>query len=1025
MTKQSLSVLMFLTLLAGAPTLAQGQNANRQQTKQTSKVCNGTVIDATGEPVIGASVVLKGTTQGAITDIDGHFELNQAKKGSVIVVSFIGYHTQEVTYTGEAVEITLLEESEQLDDVVVVAYGTQKKSSVTGAIVSTKGADLTKVPTSNITNSLAGRMPGLVSFNRSGEPGYDDATLLIRGASTTGDASPLVVVDGVADRAGSLGRIDPNDIESISILKDGSAAIYGSRAANGVILVTTKRGRKDRIQVNYTGNVGVSTPTILPEMCSSAEYAELLNELNPGSYTPEQIQKFRDGSDPLAYPNTDAMGDMLRPAVQTQHNVSASGGNDRISFYASLGYKFQDNYYKNSASDYNQYNLRTNVDFKVNRDLSFGLNVSYRQEHRNSPVYGSEDIWRYLLKFNPMVNIYFPGTDLGTTSSKQDNFAPATGMDDTMGIRKNQQTYMSTDLTMHLDMPWITKGLSLDAGLYVDHSDVFSKNWQKKYYLYEQDGKNGYNPVQQGQNVLDESNAKTLGLTFNARLNYKRQLADKHNVGVMVAYEQYSSRYDYLYARRQDFISSAIDELFAGDANSATNDGKANETGRVNYFGRFDYDYDGRYILQFNWRVDGSENFPKGNRFGFFPGVSVGWRVSEENWWKEHVAQYVDMLKLRGSWAQMGNDKVSAFQYMTTYTFNNPAILNGAPQTGLALLRTANPNITWEVANTLNFGIEARFLRDWNFELELFKTKRNNILTTRDAAIAEFAGLTLPDENIGKVSNKGVEVTLGWGKRLNSDWSVNVSGNFSYNHSKIEFIDEPAATLAWQRRTGLSIGTTSDLYLMYESDGIFRTQQELDSYPHLSNARVGDVRFRDVNGDNIIDSNDKVRQDKPAVPRIMYGLNINATWKNLSLAMLWQGAAQTWQYTFMEAGTIGNFTKDFYDNRWTEDRPNAKYPRTYNRDSSVTGAGSYRNTFWLENAAYLRLKSLELAYSLPKQWYSNAHISDIRLSLSGYNLLTFTGIENIDPETENNNQGWAAWNTPQNKVYNFGVNITF
>lgn len=1025
MTKQTLSALMFLTLLAGTPTLAHAQRTSQQSATQAAKICQGTVVDESGEPIIGASVVLKGTTQGSITDIDGHFELNQAKKGSTIVVSFIGYTTQEVIYTGEAIAITLLEESKQMDDVVVVAYGTQKKSSVTGAIVSTKGADLTKVPTSNITNSLAGRMPGLVSYNRSGEPGYDDATLLIRGASTTGDASPLVVVDGVADRAGSLGRIDPNDIESISILKDGSAAIYGSRAANGVILVTTKRGRKDRIQVNYTGNVGVSTPTILPEMCSSAEYAELLNELNPGSYSAEQIQKFRDGSDPLAYPNTDAMGDMLRPAVQTQHNVSASGGNDRISFYASLGYKFQDNYYKNSASDYNQYNLRTNVDFKVNRDLSFGLNVSYRQEHRNSPVYGSEDIWRYLLKFNPMVNIYFPGTDFGTTSSKQDNFAPATGMDDTMGIRKNQQTYMSTDLTMHLDMPWITKGLSVDAGIYVDQSDIFSKNWQKKYYLYEQDGANGYNPVQQGQNVLDENTSKTLGITFNTRINYKRQFADKHNVGAMVAYEQYTSRYDYLYARRQDFISTSIDELFAGDANSATNDGKASETGRVNYFGRFDYDYDGRYILQFNWRVDGSENFPKGNRFGFFPGVSVGWRVSEENWWKEHVADYVDMLKLRGSWAQMGNDKVSAFQYMTTYTFNNPAILNGSTQTGLALLRTANPNITWEVANTLNFGIEARFLRDWNFELELFKTKRNNILTTRDAAIAEFAGLTLPDENIGKVSNKGVEVTLGWGKRLNRDWSVNVSGNFSYNHSEIEFIDEPAATLDWQRRTGLSIGTTSDLYLMYEADGIFRSQQELDSYPHLSNARVGDVRFRDVNGDNVIDSNDKVRQDKPAVPRIMYGLNMAANWRNLSLTMLWQGAAQTWQYTFMEAGTIGNYTKDFYNNRWTEANPNAKYPRTYNRDSTVTGAGSYRNTFWLENASYLRLKSLELSYSLPKQWYSNAHIADIRLSLSGYNLLTFSGIENIDPETENNSQGWAAWNTPQNKVYNFGVNITF
>ena len=998
------------------------RNASLEQKPQGNvpvKTVSGVIVDENGDPVIGASVVVKGTSTGTITDLDGKYVLQDVPENATLDISYVGYETLSLKASDkDLARITMREDTEKLDEVVVVGYGTQKKVSVTGSMASTKGSDLSKVPTPNITNTLAGRLPGLISYNRSGEPGYDDAGLLIRGASTTGDASPLIVVDGVADRAGSLGRIDPNDIESITILKDASAAIYGSRAANGVVLVTTKRGSSDRLTINYNGNVGISSPTILPDMCESWQYAELLNEITPGSYSNEDIQKFKDGSDPLNYPNVNALDVMLKQAVLTQHNVSAS------SFYASLGYKYQDNYYKNSASNYSQYNFRTNIDFTPHKDVKVGLNVAFRQEDRNSPITGSEDIWRYLLKYNPMVNIWFPGTNYGNVSSSQDNFSPATGVDGTSGYQRDRQSYLNADLTLHWDLPWITEGLSIDAGLYIDRADVFYKNFQKKYYLYQQVG-DTYQAQEQGQNILDQNMHQTLGITMNARLNYKRTFNEVHNLNVFVAYEQYKSRYDYMQAHRQDFISSSLDELFAGDANSATNNGNASETARMNYFGRLDYDYAGKYLFQFNWRYDGSENFPKGNRFGFFPGVSIGWRISEEDFWKENV-EWMDYLKIRASWGQMGNDKVSAFQYMTAYTYDNPAILNGGViNNGLWLLRTANPNITWEVANTYNVGIEAKFLNYFNFEADFFKTKRNNILATRNAAIPEYAGLTLPDENIGICSNIGTELTLGFAKQINQDWRVMASGNFTYNHSTIDFIDEPSETLPWQRRTGLSIGTDGDMYLMYEADGIFRTQEELDAYPHLAETRVGDVRLKDINGDGIIDGDDKVRQDKPAVPRIMYGINLGASYKNWSLNMLWQGAAQVWQYTFMEAGTIGNFTKDFYENRWTEDNINAEYPRTYNRDATVTGAGSYRNTMWLDNASYLRLKSIELAYDFPKSWLKKTPFTAVRLSLSGYNLFTITGIKNIDPETQENSQGWAAWNTPQSKVYNFGINVTF
>lgn len=1006
----------------------QGKNivvkkGTQRRTTTVRQKISGSVKDVNGDPIIGATVMEGGTTNGTITDFDGNFVLEVAD-GAELDISYIGYQTQKLkAQSGKLLVVTLKEDAEILDEVVVVGYGTQKKVSVTGAMASTKGSDLSKVPATNITNTLAGRLPGLISYNRSGEPGYDDAGLLIRGASTTGDSSPLIVVDGVADRAGSLGRLDPNDIESITILKDASAAIYGSRAANGVILVTTKRAKSEKFTVSYNGNVGISSPTILPDMCDSWQYAELINEITPGTYSDEAIQKFKDGSDPVNYPNVNAFDILLKQAVQTQHNVSASAGGKYVSFYASLGYKYQDNYYKNSASNYSQYNFRTNIDFTPHKDVKIGLNVAFRQEDRNSPITGSEDIWRYLIKYNPMVNIWFPGTNYGNVSSKQDNFSPATGLDGTTGYQRDRQSYLNADLTLHWDLPWITEGLSIDAGLYVDRADAFYKKFEKKYYMYEQSG-DEYIAKEQGSNILDQNMNQTLGITMNARLNYKRTFNEVHNLNVFVAYEQYQSRYDYMQARRQDFISTAIDEIFAGDINSATNDGKASETARMNYFGRLDYDYAGKYLFQFNWRYDGSENFPAGKRFGFFPGVSVGWRVSEEKFWKENVS-WMDYLKVRASWGQMGNDKVDAFQYLTAYTFDNPAILGGGIESGLWLLRTANPNITWEVANTYNVGIETRFLKYFNFEADFFKTKRNNILATRNAAIPEYAGLTLPDENIGVCSNIGTELTLGFSKQLNKDWSIMASGNFTYNHSTIDFIDEPEGTLPWQKRTGLSIGTDGDMYLMYEADGIFRTQEELDSYPHLAEARVGDVRFKDVNGDKVIDGNDKVRQDKPAIPRIMYGINLGVNYRNWSLSMLFQGAAQVWQYTFMEAGTIGNFTKDFYENRWTEDNINAEYPRTYNRDATVTGGGNYRNTFWLNNASYLRLKSIELAYDLPKSWLKNTPISAVRLSLSGYNLFTITGIRNIDPETQENSQGWAAWNTPQSKVYNFGINVTF
>ena len=987
---------------------------------------SGLITDLSGEPLIGVSILVKGTENGTVTDFDGKFTL-AVHTGDLLRISYVGYISQEIkVISGKPLRIMMEEDAKKLDEVVVVGYGTQKKVSVTGSVVATSGKDLVKVPTVSITNSLTGRLPGLIATNRSGEPGQDDSELLIRGRSTTGNASPLVVVDGVADRAGGFSRIDPNDIESVTVLKDASAAIYGSRAANGVILVTTKKGKEGKISVNYTANVGFSTPTTMPDMCESWQYAQLQNEIETLIYgrtpkwTADQIQQFKDGSNPDTYPNINAVDLMLKKtAIQTQHNVSLSGGNQLIKYFASLGYQYQNNMFKNSASNYSQYNLRSNIDVTPHKNLKVTVNIAARQEDRNAPVVNMGELWRDLIRHDPMVNLYWPGTNYPTVAS--DSYFCPVSTDDRMGYQKRKNSYFNADLLVHLDMPFILKGLSFDGGIYVDRSDYFYKNFSKAYELY--DKVNSEYVVKKfgpSNADLSEEMNESLGLTLNARFNYEKTIADHHNVKAFVAYEQYTYRYDKLYGKRMNFVTSNIDQMFAGDQKSQTNDGTASESARVNFFGRLDYDYDSKYLFQFNWRYDGSENFPKGKRFGFFPGVSLGWRISEESFWKDKISA-VDYLKLRASWGQMGNDRVNPFQYMTTYTYANPGILGGTspkPMTGIWQSRTPNPNITWEVATTYNIGLEARFLKYFNFELDVFKTDRNNILATRNTSIPDYAGLDLPDENIGKCSSWGTELSLGYAQTF-GDFKLNLGGNITYADSEIKFIDEAPGTTEWQKRTGKAIDSN---WLMYEAVGIFRTQADLDNNPHLGNAALGDLMFRDVDDNKIIDGNDKVRLNKSATPKIIYGINLGLGYKQWSLSTLWQGAAKVWQYTFFESGNIGNFTKEFYDNRWTEQRIDAPYPKVYDRLATVTGQ---KNTFWVRNSNYLRLKNIELAYTLPKNLLQGSFISDLRIYLSGYNLLTFTPIKNVDPEVAENWEGFSAWTNPQSKVINFGVNLTF
>ena len=1005
--------------------------------------------DATGESVIGASVIVKGTTNGTITDIDGNFSLSNVKKGDVIEISFVGYITQIIKWDGTPINIILKEDTQTLEEVVVTGYGgSQKRAALTTAISKMDDQVLKNAAMSNAGQALQGSVTGLRVINTTGQPGAEPDITLRGGATITGgNSKALIVVDGIIRE--SMSDINPSDIESIQVLKDAaSTAIYGARANGGVILVETKSGKAGKASVNYKFKLGVNFARYGYDFCNAHDYL-YYNRLGykrytnnvPGAasvdtqtgygtqndlidvkyLTDENFHLRNEGwlvmDDPyyegkqLLYKDYSGQLDdavFANTALTQDHYVNITGGNDKGTYMASMGYYNEDGQIKGTG--YKRFNGSVSGTYKIFPFLNVKAGATYTWSQQPSLWIGSYELFYRTRSQRPTWNPYnedgSPASGWGTGDGNPEYYRDKLTSED--GTRKSTYNF-------GFDLDIIPKKLTFSGNSSLYHYDYQYETFNKSYQLQT-------SPTPTNTRDASAKIERYTQIQVNGTLNYKDTFKDKHNLDVMVGSEYFGYNEFMMEAKTQNSPTDDIPTLNAGASRTST---KSEKTGYriASVFGRVNYNYQMKYLLSLVARYDGISRL-KDNRWGFFPGVSVGWRVSEEKFWKENVS-WMDYLKVRASWGQMGNDKVDAFQYLTAYTFDNPAILGGGIESGLWLLRTANPNITWEVANTYNVGIETRFLKYFNFEADFFKTKRNNILATRNAAIPEYAGLTLPDENIGICSNIGTELTLGFSKQLNKDWSIMASGNFTYNHSTIDFIDEPEGTLDWQKRTGLSIGTDGDMYLMYEADGIFRTQEELDSYPHLAEARVGDVRFKDVYEDGVIDAKDKVRQDKPAIPRIMYGINLGANYRNWSLNMLFQGAAQVWQYTFMEAGTIGNFTKDFYENRWTENNINAEYPRTYNRDATVTGGGNYRNTFWLNNASYLRLKSIELAYDFPKSWLKNTPISAVRLSLSGYNLFTITGIRNIDPETQENSQGWAAWNTPQSKVYNFGINVTF
>lgn len=1035
-------------LLLSTPLLAQAnyyvlpiKNVPVKLVPQDVQV-TGRVIDETGEPLAGLSVAVKGTTTGTVTDGDGKYRLTVKDGNATLVFSFTGYVTQEATVGQRTViNIQMAVSSKSLNDVVVVGYNTQKRATLTGSISEVKGAELVKSPQPNLSNSFAGRISGVIVNNRSGEPGYDGSGITIRGLATTGNTGVLVVVDGIPGQLGGLERIDPNDVESISVLKDASAAIYGNRAANGVILVTTKRGKTGKPTVNYSFNQGFSSPTRLPKMADAATYAQIMNEIsydsNPAgglnqSYTNEQIQKFRDGSDPILYPNTDWIDQSLKKvALQNRQSLSVSGGSQDVKYFISLGTIYQDGLYKEGVTKYKQYNFRSNIDANVSKIFKVGLSLSGREENRFFPQVGAGDIFRSIYRAKPIVSAYYPN---GLPTTGIENLNPAVQVTDIGGTVNNPTQVFNGILRASLLIPGV-EGLSVDGFFSADKTNNFSKSFNKPYLLYRYDqGTNTYNSVIVGGNnqkaTLTEIHSNQSLITSNIKLNYARHLG-KHDINAFVGYEQSRNHYEYFDAQRLNYLSTSLPELSQGGTapTDFLNSGYSTNYTRQSVISRVAYNFDERYLFEGQLRADGSSIFPQGNQWGYFPAASIGWRISKESWFEEKV-KVINDLKIRASYGSLGNDAVNGFQYFNNYVLVGNGFVATTPgggtsviQPGVNLVKLANPNITWEVARKLDIGLNATFLRNFTIEAIYFQQKRSSILANRNASVPGSSGIVnpygadplVPSENIGKVNSTGFEGTLGYNHPGRFSWGV--SGNMTYAKSKIVFIDEASGTLDYQRQTGRPLNT----YLLYNSIGIFRTQAELDAYPHVAGAKVGDLKYLDYNGDNKITADDQTRTKYGNIPQITYGFNLNASYKNVDLSVLFAGQAKVSQYVLPEAGSVGNFYSSWADNRFSPTNTSGSYPRVTDRASNAISGGQFNNTFWLNDASFLRLKNVEVAYNLKASFLSKINISNLRLYASGFNLLTFTKVKDYDPEGSSGSGQFY----PQQRIINLGVNVKF
>ena len=997
---------------------------------QQPQSISGTIKDESGLPLPGVTVLVKGTTQGTVTNADGEFSIPNVPEDAVLQFSFVGLKAQEIPVAGKSViNVVMEEESIGIDEIVAIGYGTQKKGTMTSSVAVVKSDDIQKYAVADVSNALSGKASGLIVRNFNAEPGNDASDIYVRGVSTTGSNNALIVVDGIPDR--DLSLIDINDIESVTVLKDASAvAPYGSRGANGVILVTTKRGKEGKPTINYKAYYGISQPTRLPEFCSSADYARMFNEAsrNEGKeepFTADDISKFESGTNP-DYPNTNWWNEIMqKDPVQTQHSLSISGAKENISYYLSMGAYRQDGYF--DKANFRKYNMRANIDANVTNDIKVSLDVMGYTDEDNNPSTSISSFLEFPMRIpNTWPVKIGEGQYVKPTVSNN----PVAELEYGGGTVDKSNSFNGS-LTFEYK-PSFVQGLTLKGlGVY-DFGVSHSKTWLTPYATWRMvDRANSLYeeiPPTTKPSLSERSDfSSTKQLEFHA--DYKTTIAEKHNVGALFVFNRTEWNSNYLSGRRINYASTAIDQLFAGPSDGQSTNGSASEGARLGYIGRLTYDYNAKYMAEVNFRYDGSMKFAPGKRWGLFPSFSLGWRLSEENFIKDNL-QFIDNLKLRASWGKAGNDRVGDYQYLATYGMQStPYSLGGAAVQAAKESRLPNPDITWEVATLTDIGLEGTFWKNLlTVEADYFFKRTEDILRPTQKT-SSIIGIALPDANIGIVENKGIEFTLGHHNRIN-DFNYHVNFVYTYATNKAVELGEAEGTLndPFRKRTGNPLNSAYGKIAL----GLFTSPEEIANSPYQGSGIVpGDIKYKDFNGpngvpDGVIDAYDETKIGFSTVPEIIYGINIGAEYKGFDLAMNFQGATNV-NYTFTDyAGYAfyngGNIQTWQMEERWTEENnnANARYPRL------TTAPGSNNITtssYWLRDGTYLRLKTLQIGYNFNQSLLSKVNVKGLRVYLSGQNVFTWVkdDLFKFDPEAYHQ---WGQF-YPQAKVYTIGIDLTF
>lgn len=1027
--------ITFIQLIAFVSIASANPFDQDRKDKTVEEIVRGKVSSDTGEPLAGLNITVKGTSLGTVTDANGNYSIRVPDLTGTLIFSYTGNVAQEIAINGKSeINISMTPEQKDLGEVLVIGYGTAKKTTLTGSVTTVKGSEIIRSPTMNVSNSLAGRLSGVTAITRSGEPGNDGSIIRIRGTNTLGNNSALIVVDGIPGR--SLDRIDPNSIESVTVLKDASAAIYGAQAANGVILITTKRGKAGRPQLTVNANQGFSQPTRLPKLTDAAEYATALNEVDvyrgrQERYTALSIQKFSDGSDPWGHPNTDWFEATYKDwTKQSLVNVNMSGGSEFIRYFVSLGTKGQDAYYKNSATKYNQYDMRSNLDVHVNKNINIAFDVAGRLEDSRYPTRNSGSILSMLMRGKPTMPAYWPNGLPGPDIEFGDN--PVVISTSQTGYDNEKLYVLNSNFKLNIKIPWI-KGLTLTGNAALDNGFRFRKRFQTPWYLYSWDGRtldgNGVPLLQKGKKGTEDANLtqeaeNNQNILLNGLVNYEAVISKDHNVKFLLGSEFRKGKGDRFNAYRRYFVSTTLDQLDFGGVSERNNGGNAYQNARLNYFSRANYSYKEKYLVEFVWRYDGSYIFLEASRFGFFPGVSLGWRASEENFWQKNLA-VINNFKLRASYGQTGNDRIDEWQYLSTYVYGNQnqnQVFDITRESSILFeSRIPNPNVTWEVANQGNIGFDAGFLNDKvTLTFDYFDYRRSKMLWRRNASVPTTTGLTLPQENIGKVTNRGFDFDIAYRNQV-GNVKYQIAINAGYTKNKITFWDEAPGAPDYQQSTGRPMPSNSgnpgnDLY--YQAIGVFKDTASLKAFPAWPGARPGDIIFKDVNGDNIINANDRVRSDKGNMPTLQGGIGLNIQYKMLDVAVLGQGSSGAVRYFSLSGGDFGNYFKEDFDGRWTAANANADKPRISNRTDEYWRAN--RNTYFLRKTDFIRLKNIEIGYTLPQTINQKIGTQSLRVFISGFNLLTYTpDLKDLDPEDSSE----GGINYPLQKIVNFGLAI--